>query len=323
MVAAAELFTNAIEWAGQRLRLSDGATGSLLAAAGTTLPESIVPVVALVGGRPGADGIAVGAIIGAPLLLATLGAAITALAALAARRTWLQVDAGHLRRDLATFLVSFALLIGSTALPRPAHIAVAVVLVLLYGGYVARILRAPRDRSETVPDPLHLLRLRRGRPPAAGGSGQPGWLPLALQLAAGAGLLVGSGELFVTALHGLAAALVLPALVLSLILVPIATELPETLAGVVWVRGGRDGLALGNIAGAMVLQSTLPAVIGLGFTPWQLGRPALLGAAAAAAGAVLMLACLRRGRGLEARAVAAGGAALYAAYLALALVWRG
>ncbi|HVA21054.1 MAG TPA: sodium:calcium antiporter [Candidatus Micrarchaeia archaeon] len=322
MVVAAELFTNAIEWVGSRLNLAEGATGSLLAAVGTTLPESIVPVVALVGGRPGATGIAVGAIVGAPLLLATAGAAITALAALAARRRWLAVDVGHVRRDLTTFLVSFGLLIGSTVLPRPVHLGLAVLLVLLYGAYVARTLRAARGGPAAFPEPLHLLRL--GRRPVPGGTpARPGWLPLVVQVMVGAAALVVAGNLFVAALHGLAAGVRLPALVLSLILVPIATELPETLAGVLWVRGGHDGLALGNIAGAMVLQSTLPAVIGLGFTPWRLTRPALLAAAAAAAGALLMLACLRRGRGLEARAVAVGGLCLYAAYVAAALGLRG
>jgi Ca2+/Na+ antiporter len=47
LIIAAELFTNAVEWAGYRLRLGSGATGSLLAAVGTSLPETIVPVVAL------------------------------------------------------------------------------------------------------------------------------------------------------------------------------------------------------------------------------------------------------------------------------------
>jgi len=324
MVAAAELFTNAIEWAGHRLHLGEGATGSLLAAIGTTLPESVVPIVALAGARPGADGIAVGAIVGAPLLLATLGAGLTAAAALSRRRGWLAVDAAQVRRDLLTFLLSFGLLIASTVLPRPLHLAVALVLALLYAGYVVRTLRHDAGTaSEDLPEPLHLLRPGRGRGRGGWRAGSPGWTPLACQLGAGAGLLVVSGELFVTALHGLAAGLALPAVILSLILVPIATELPETLAGVMWVRSGHDGLALGNIVGAMVLQATIPALIGLGFTPWRLGRPALLAAGAAVLGALLMLAALRRDRGLGARAVAVGGGALYAAYLAAALVWRG
>ncbi len=322
MVAAAALFTNAVEWGGHRLKLAEGATGSLLAAVGTTLPESIVPIVALAGARPGATGIAVGAIVGAPLLLATLGASITGAAAVVAGRTWLAVDAGTLRRDLTAFLVSFGLLIASTGWPRPLHIVLAVGLVALYAGYVRRTVRAAQPDAPGAPDPLHLLQLGRrlgvGAGPRQGAPAAPSWVPLGLQLAAGAGALVLAGDLFVAALHGLASGLRLPALVLSLILVPLATELPETLAGVLWVRSGRDGLALGTIAGAMVLQATVPAAIGLGFTPWRLTRPALVAAAATGAGALLLLAGTRRGRGLHAPLAAVGGAALYLAYLAVA-----
>ena len=39
ILIGAELFTNGIEWAGHRLKLAEGAVGSLLAAVGTALPE--------------------------------------------------------------------------------------------------------------------------------------------------------------------------------------------------------------------------------------------------------------------------------------------
>jgi cation:H+ antiporter len=68
-------FTNAVEWLGKRLDLGAGVVGALLAAVGTALPESVIPIVALVGGGgEEAEQIAIGAIIGAPSLLGTLGA---------------------------------------------------------------------------------------------------------------------------------------------------------------------------------------------------------------------------------------------------------
>jgi cation:H+ antiporter len=60
------------------------------------------------------------------------------------------------------------------------------------------------------------------------------------------------------------------AIVLSLILAPLATELPEKVNSFFWVREGKDSLALGNITGAMVFQSTIPIGIGLIFTDWEL-----------------------------------------------------
>jgi len=80
VVVASELFTNAIEWAGYLLNLGTGATGSLLAALGTSLPETVVPIVALATHSPAADSVATGAVLGSPFLLLTLGAGATGIA---------------------------------------------------------------------------------------------------------------------------------------------------------------------------------------------------------------------------------------------------
>ena len=45
---AAELFTNGIEWMGRKLGLGEGAVGSVLAAVGTALPETLIPIIAIV-----------------------------------------------------------------------------------------------------------------------------------------------------------------------------------------------------------------------------------------------------------------------------------
>ena len=69
ILAGSEMFTNGVEWAGERMSLSEAAVGSLLAAVGTALPETLIPAVALLmgGGAPGAHSEGgVGAIIGAP-----------------------------------------------------------------------------------------------------------------------------------------------------------------------------------------------------------------------------------------------------------------
>ena len=52
---------------------------------------------------------------------------------------------------------------------------------------------------------------------------------------------------------------------LALVIAPIATELPEKFNSVIWVRQGKDTLAMGNITGAMVFQSTIPTVVALVF----------------------------------------------------------
>src|SRR5918999_3024622 len=87
ILAGAELFTNGIEWFGRKLGLAEGAVGSVLAAVGTALPETMIPIVAILfAAEEHSDEIGVGAILGAPFMLATLAMFVTGLAVVFAGR---------------------------------------------------------------------------------------------------------------------------------------------------------------------------------------------------------------------------------------------
>jgi cation:H+ antiporter len=81
--------------------------------------------------------------------------------------------------------------------------------------------------------------------------------------------------------------------VLSLLLSPLATELPEKYNSVVWIRDGKDHLALANITGAMVFQSCIPVALGLAFSPWHLASPELLAGSIALASVAILYINLR------------------------------
>src|SRR5438477_3254142 len=85
----AELFTNGIEWFGKKLELAEGAVGSVLAAVGTALPETMIPIIAILfSGNAAANQIGIGAILGAPFMLSTLAMFVTGIAViLVSRRT--------------------------------------------------------------------------------------------------------------------------------------------------------------------------------------------------------------------------------------------
>jgi cation:H+ antiporter len=139
ILAGALLFTNAVEWLGNRLAIGEGAVGSLLAAVGTAMPESFIPIVAVIGGAEGSSDVAIGAIVGAPFLLATIAMMLVGLSALGYRRR--RPQGRHLRahvptldRDLTVFLAFFAVaLVLGVGLPLGARIAAAVALVAAYG----------------------------------------------------------------------------------------------------------------------------------------------------------------------------------------------
>ncbi|TDV48003.1 sodium:calcium antiporter [Actinophytocola oryzae] len=290
LLGGAVLFTNSVEWLGSRLGLGHGPIGSVLAAVATALPESVIPVVAILAGETSGQ-IAIGAVIGAPFLLGTLGMAVVGLSAAGFRKrreqgTDLSLDRAATRRDLTVFLplMSIALVLGLVC-DSAVRITAAVLFVLCYAAYAWRTIA--RGKGAEQDDDLSRLYFDRGRE-------EPRTALVWLQTLAGVGLVVGGAELFVVEIEGLATDLGVPALALALVLAPLASELPEKLNSVLWVRRDKDTLALGNITGAMVFQASIPIAVGLAFVDWRLSAPSVAAAGCAIVGAALCLLVTRR-----------------------------
>jgi cation:H+ antiporter len=321
ILAASELFTNALEHLGDRMGISEGVTGSLFAAVGTALPETFVPLLALFAGPADArTGVAIGtgAILGAPLMLSTLTIFLMACSVLR-RRGWQgRVHPEHrgMVRDLNFFLGAFAVAALAMFVPyedRTLRAGLGIALVLCYFVYTLLTLSASRALV------------------AAGHATQAGrrlWLAHArvpvnlatvlLQLAAAVALLLAGAHGFIQGIDGAAHTLGVSALLLALLVIPIATELPEKINSILWVRRGKDTLAVANITGAMVFQGTLLPAIGILFTPWAPSRAALVAMVVTLAGAA-WLRLRARATGIALRALMLNGA-LYALYLAIALL---
>ena len=280
ILVGAETFTNALEHFGERLHISEGVTGSVFAAVGTALPEAMIPVVAVLaasGDLSVRHDVGVGAILGAPLMLSTITFFLMGAFA-AQRRGWTQAlrpEPTGVHRDLSWFLFAFALATFAIFVPSEwqwARVSLALVLILSYFVYLLLTIRASEKLVEqghgTEADhPLFLSRLRIPENLAT----------ILLQLLIGFGLIVGGAKGFVYGVEHLAAWLGLSTLALSLLIVPVATELPEKVNSIIWVRRGRDTLAFGNITGAMVFQGSLLPALGVLLTPWVPRKEALWG----------------------------------------------
>ncbi len=330
ILGGAELFTNGIEWIGEGFGLSEGVVGSVLAAVGTALPETILPIIAIWSGHASGEEIGIGAILGAPFMLTTLAMFVIAVAVLIYARTngrsrELEGDRGVLRADLGYFLVMYALaMLAGLIHVRPLHWALAVVLVVGYGLYVRRHLRAPgsKDLEEEAQSEIRSLylwgwarRFRRRLPEWSRASSR--W-PSIVQVGVSLLLIVGGARLFVYAVTELADRLGVSHLVFALLVAPLATELPEKFNSVIWVRRRKDTLALGNMTGAMVFQSSFPVSVGLLLTPWHLAHEALVAACVAlAAGSVLWYTLRVRHRFAAPLLLAQG--AFYAVFVAYVL----
>ncbi|HVC29179.1 MAG TPA: sodium:calcium antiporter [Gammaproteobacteria bacterium] len=272
ILAGSELFTNALEHVGQRFSLSEGLVGSVFAAVATALPETMVPVVAVFFGGENLSirgHIGIGAILGAPLMLSSIAIGLLALFA-GMKRGWhakLKPEINGLMRDLMYFIVAF--IIATLSLFIPAHqpgarIMASVALVILYIIYVANTVRASKmlvmnghgTRTE------HLLWLKRiGIPHGL-------WSEVT-QLALALALIIAGAKMFVYGVEQLTLSTGISALLLSLLIVPVATEMPEKVNSILWIRRGKDTLAFSNITGALVFQGTLLTAFGIQLAGWQ------------------------------------------------------
>jgi len=268
---AAALFTNGIEWLGKKLKLSEGAVGSVLAAVGTALPETMIPIVAILTGHEDSSHVGIGAILGAPFMLATLAFFVVGVSAVAFKKRkqgkLLMVDASIFQRDIRFFLIVFAL----AAAMAFVHIQwlryiVALLLVVLYVIYVYHTVRDGQTDGETEIEPLVFARKMD----------EPGMFPVVTQVLVALLLIVGGARYFIDSITLVSQSLHVSPLLLSLLISPVATELPEKFNSIFWMRDGKDTLAMGNITGAMVFQSSVVPALGIAFTSWELSLTALI-----------------------------------------------
>lgn len=258
-----QYFVNAIEWCGRHLNLGASAVGTVLAAFGTALPESAVTLTAMAfGGTPQHQDIGVGAALGGPLVLATLAYAVVGFALwrhrgrLGRANYLLRVDHRRLAGDQLAFLLIFAFKVGLGLLAFSIKPWLGVVFLAAYAAYVWREIRS----ADTAPEEeeLDALKLRAG--------GGLGWA--AAQALLALAVIATAAHGFVAQLETLAGHWGMAPHLVALLLSPVATELPEIMNALIWLRQGKERLALANISGAMMIQATIPSAFGLFFTPW-------------------------------------------------------
>ncbi|GFE59979.1 sodium:calcium antiporter [Geobacter sp. AOG2] len=279
ILLGATVFTNGLEWFGKKMRLSDGAVGSIFAAIGTALPETLVPIVAIMFGSPEAGHkIGVGAIIGAPFMLGTLAFFISGLAVIVNRKKRddypvMRVDTVVMRRDMEYFLVLYAVAITASFLGGHPVVKtfMALALFLAYGGYVLRTLTGggepeAHEIEESEIDPCYF----------APKSHDPHMAIIGFQVLGSLLLIVWGSYIFVEKVQMLSQQMGISAFILAMIIAPIATELPEKFNSVIWINKGKDTLAIGNVTGAMVFQGSIITAIGILMTEWRLNSAAML-----------------------------------------------
>ncbi|MFC5185587.1 sodium:calcium antiporter [Actinomadura harenae] len=319
-----EWFVNAVEWLGHRLNVGRMAVGTVLAAFGTALPESVVTLVAVTSGdgEAGKD-IGVGAAMGGPLALATVAYAVTGVALLWTRRNRDRArlaatvpasagggtgagagavesgdgrgsevltdpaEAARLAKDQRWFLAVFVFKVGLGLVAFAFKPWLGVVFFAVYAVYFWREMRGGDEDGDSAAEiDLEPLKLQPRRE-------VPATWAVAAQTLATLTVIFFASQLFVHQLDAIGPMLGLPAAVTALLLSPVATELPEIMNAVIWVRQGKTTLALANISGAMMIQATVPSGLGLLFTPWKFDHALIWSGVMTMVAIVYLLATLR------------------------------
>lgn len=303
-----EFFVNGVEWVGRRLAVGQKATGTVLAAFGTALPESVVTFVAVAFGASAASkDLGVGAALGGPLALSTIAYATVGIVLIATRRHLPDTPAirdefRRLSRDQGWFLAIFAAKVTLGVVVFAWKPWCGVLFLIAYGLYVRHEMTGPAGAEEGALEPLKFQPRTES----------PGTAMALVQTLLALVVIFAASRVFVAQLEHLGPALGLEPQLLALLLSPIATELPETMNAVIWVRQGKYRLALANISGAMMIQATVPTALGLFFTPWRLDTSLLLAAGVTAIAVATLFVAFRRG--VISRRLLAAMAGLYVAF---------
>jgi cation:H+ antiporter len=310
---ASDAFTNAVEWIGALRGLTRSAVGAVVAAIGSSLPDTVVTLIAIVFLRDAAShSIGIGAVIGAPLMLTTLVLALAGIIALVKFRNTdrlIDLPLQAVKFGLVLFSATFALVLGASfAASKPLHYAVAILALGAYAAYLAYHFRQKLVEAEEQPPPLRLYP-RASRPAL--------WL-VAVQLGLALLVTVQASRWFIAALGKASLSVGLPPFLVSVILTPIATELPEAMNVVIWMRRGLSELSISNVLGAMMFQTSIASSIAMFFTPWKLDAYAYAGGGGALAAALLVLISIKIKGRLDARVLALCGV-FYVAYLVYVL----
>ena len=305
------IFVNAVEQAGEKLNLHQGIIGSILAAVGTALPETIIPIIAILfTSGENAHDIGIGAIAGAPFMLGTLAFFITGLSVivytlLGKRKITMNADPALVFKDLLFFIIVYGVAVLTTFIHHGVfRIVIAVFLLLSYGLYLKITIDKVSEQNGVVEE-LYFMRFLK--------------LPdnlfwILAQLFLGLFMIILGAHLFIGYVEKLSFAFGVAPLILSIIITPIATEMPEKVNSIIWVGRQKDTLAMGNITGAMVFQGCFPVVFGIVFTPWNLMGTTMVSAILAFMSAFLVLTWVKIFKSLNAFILLVGGL-LYISFL--------
>jgi cation:H+ antiporter len=190
----------------------------------------------------------------------------------------------RLSRDQGWFLLIFACKVALGFLAFAIKPWLGWLFVAAYAAYTYAEVLHEGDEPQGELEPLLF------QPKAS----DPSWTRTALQTVLALVVIFAASRMFVSQLGTVGSALGIPSTLVALLFSPVATELPEIMNAVIWIRQGKHRLALSNISGSMMVQATIPTALGLFFTPWLFDRALTIAAIVTVLAITGLLVLLRR-----------------------------
>ena len=268
IILACILFTNAIESLGSKLKLSNSAIGGILAVIGTTLPETVIPIIAILSSfvldKPAGLNIAQGAIVGSPFMLSVFAMSLIGFCLVLLKRKTINANTDMTLRFYKYFLIIYSIGILASFIHKfEFKLIVSLFLVISYVFFVKRTLAKGKDdfiQEET--EELFFKKILKAKSETI--------CLILFQILISLVFLIIFSHLFVHKIAFISEILNLNPMILSLIITPFATELPECINSIIWIKAKKDDLAVSNILGATIFQAAILMPIGIIFTPWIL-----------------------------------------------------
>ena len=280
-------FTNALEYLGGRLRLGESFVGAVVSPIFTSMPEFIIFIIALYlyGGEAGQD-IGIGTVMGEPFMISTIVFPVIFLFAVIGRLTGTRDDLVlEVNRELIIPYLIFMALFPTILLPAlignvMVRWVVALLLISTYLVYVKLMHSSQGLVIEAYEEPYLGV--------------ATGWLNRGIELSVvqlilGIVILIYGSRLMVHGIGEASRAFSIDAIALSILIIPIATVLPESITAIIWVLKNRDTMAVAVLVGEKVLYSTLYPAMGLLLTHWRLTVGALASVAIVEAISVIII----------------------------------
>ncbi len=261
------MFINGIEYLAYKFRWSQTFLGSVISPIVTSTPELIVFTLALI--LYGYEDVSIGTILGEPLIVSTLIYSTILLLAIVSyvlkrRLNYnLHVDRA-LKMPYMIFIVCFLTVLITTFICNiVVRYFISACLFLTYIAYIHLMYRVESFLIEEAKKPYFSKILN----------------PLTasiLQVITSICLMHLGSEFMISNVKILAVKLSLSSIGVTIIVIPIATVLPEAITSILWSIKGRDTIALGCLIGEEVLYSTFYPALAFLVTDWNLDFSAML-----------------------------------------------